>query len=138
MGVIILESLDHVLSSRVRRAGGGRKRLIEVTAQIDEIFLEVLRSRTAGDPMQEEVMWTDLSPSEIAEFMQHRGLKVSPWVVEQLLKKHGYSQRCARKTKSLGEAQNRNEQFENIEHLRRPYQQDGNPIISMDAKKKNF
>ena len=122
---------------RVRRVGGGRKRVIETTAKIDEVFFAVLKEHTAGDPMNEQLIWTHLRPGRIAELMGEYGLSVSRYIAEQLLDKHGYARRSALKSKSTGTSKNRNEQFENIARLKAEYQQQGNPIISIDAKKKN-
>ncbi|MGK5091284.1 hypothetical protein WDW89_04610 [Deltaproteobacteria bacterium TL4] len=137
-GLKELEALEELPKDRVRRPGGGRKRIIEITDQIDSVFLTVVGEHTAGDPMNEELIWTDLTPSQIAELMKGRGLEVSPYVVEQLLEKHGYSRRAALKNISTGTSENRDEQFKNIERLKEEYRQQGNPIISMDAKKKSF
>ncbi|MGK5090393.1 hypothetical protein WDW89_00095 [Deltaproteobacteria bacterium TL4] len=69
--------------------------------------------------------------------MRAEGLDVSPWIVEQLLKKHGYSYRFASKSLSIGQSEFRDEQqFENIARLKEDYEKAGNPIISIDAKKK--
>ena len=137
-GLKELETKGEAPNQRKRHPGGGRKRIIEISPSIDEVFLAVLKDRTAGDPMKEELSWTDLTPSQIAELMKGRGIEVSPYVVEQLLEKQGYSRRAALKNISTGSSGNRNEQFENIKRLKEAYQQQGNPIISMDAKKKNF
>lgn len=59
-------------------------------------------------------------------------------VVDQLLKKHHYRRRRAQKTVATGNSHpQRNEQFENIEVLRQKYVEAGNPVMSMDTKKKN-
>jgi len=52
---------------RIRTAGGGRKRYDETFAEIDEAFLEVVQDYTAGDPTTEQVLWTNLTPREIAD-----------------------------------------------------------------------
>jgi hypothetical protein len=54
----------------VRQAGGGRKRYTQQHGDIDEQFLEVLQGHTAGDPMDEQVIWTDLTPQEIATLLE--------------------------------------------------------------------
>ena len=136
-----ISELDHSKDrplDRIRRPGGGRKRIIETTDQINEVFLEVIKEHTAGDPMNEKLIWTDLNPIRISELIGKQGMKISPYVVEQLLKKHGYSQRSAFKSKSTGSSESRNEQFENITKLKAEYEKQGNPIISIDAKKRNF
>ncbi len=83
---------------RIRRPGGGRKRYEESHPKIDEAFLDVLKNHTAGDPMQENVLWTNLTRREIAERLQaEHDIQVSEPVVEQLLKKHDFTRRKAQK-----------------------------------------
>lgn len=103
---------------------------------LEEHFLEVMRDHTAGDPMREEVKWTYLTAQEIAEELAKRGVAVSRKVVKQLLKKYRYVKRKARKSQAMGEHPDRNAQFENIARLKQEYQEAGNPIVSMDTKKK--
>src|SRR6202165_208846 len=54
-------------AGRVRRPGGGRKRCLDTIPQLDENFLRVLRDYTAGDPMRDDVRWTNLNLAEIAQ-----------------------------------------------------------------------
>jgi len=122
---------------RIRKAGGGRKSYQEKCAEIDEKFLLVLRDHTAGDPMDETVRWTDLTLGEIVEALREdHGIRLSKWVVRQLLKKHNYRRRKAQKRNTMKRVPHRNEQFENIARLIAEYRCTGNPIISLDTKKK--
>jgi hypothetical protein len=122
---------------RIRKAGGGRKRYDETYPEIDEQFLEVLKYDTAGDPMDETVRWTNLRPGEIAQRLAGRyEIKVSRTVVKKLLKKHNYRRRKALKKQTMKNVPNRNEQFENIARKIAEYEATGNPIMSMDTKKK--
>ena len=122
---------------RIRKAGGGRKRYDETYPEIDEQFLEVLKYDTAGDPMDETVRWTNLRPWEIAQRLAGRSeIKVSRTVVKKLLKKHNYRRRKALKKQTMKNVPNRNEQFENIARKIAEYEATGNPIMSMDTKKK--
>jgi hypothetical protein len=57
----------------------------------------VLRDRTAGDPMRQEVRWTDLTYEQIAGHLAEAGTPVSVPVVKQLLRKHGYVKRKAQR-----------------------------------------
>jgi hypothetical protein len=83
---------------RIRRPGGGRKRYDESHPGIDEAFLDVVKDNTAGDPMQENVLWTNLTRREIAQRLEEaHGIQVSETVVEQLLKKHDFTRRKAQK-----------------------------------------
>lgn len=76
-----------------------RKKIIHATENIDEVFLRVIDNYTAGDPMNEKVKWTNLTRKEISEIMTEEGVKVSEYVVKQLLKKHGFVRRKASKKK---------------------------------------
>ena len=123
---------------RIRNPGGGRKSYREQWPKIDEKFLQVLRDHTAGDPMDETIRWTDLSLKEIRTALrEEHGIHVSVWVVRQLLKEHGYRRRKAQKRLTpKKDIPHRNEQFEKIAHLRAEYEAAGNPVISLDTKKK--
>lgn len=124
--------------ARIRRRGGGRKSAFEVIDGLDAAFLKVMERHTAGSPVDETMKWTNLSRPKIAELLQAEQIEVSVTVVDQLLKKHHYRRRRARKTLATGASHpQRNEQFENIDRLRQQYTDAGNPVISMDTKKEN-
>jgi hypothetical protein len=124
---------------RIRKTGGGRHSYEEKWGpELDEKFLDVLRDHTAGDPMDEKVRWTNLTIAQIIAALHHdHKIQVSKTVVRKLLKKHDYRRRKAQKRVAMKEEiPFRNEQFENIAKLRDEYKTAGNPIISMDTKKK--
>ncbi len=98
----------------------------------------MLLDRTAGDPMRQDVRWTDLTDEHIAEHLAEAGTPVSVPVVKQLLKKHHYVTRKAQKTKAMGGHPDRDQQFENIARLKREYLGTDDPIVSMDTKKKEL
>jgi Rhodopirellula transposase DDE domain len=105
---------------------------------LEENFLRVLQERTAGDPMRQEVRWTDLTFEQIAGHLAEAGTPVSVPVVKQLLRKHGYVKRKAQKSKAMGQHPDRNQQFEKIARLKQEYLEAGNPILSIDTKKKEL
>jgi hypothetical protein len=100
-----MKELDHLpeekeMAERVRKPGGGRKPYYETYPDIDAQFLAVLRDHTAGDPMREDVRWTNLTQREIAELLtQEYQVTVSEMVIRKLLKKHNYRRRKAQKNK---------------------------------------
>ena len=100
---------------------GGRKRLIEISAALEENFFKVLADHTAGDPMRANVKWTNLSRRQIAERISALGTPVGRDVVSQLLRKHGFRRRKALKKKTMGHHRDRNAQFENIARLKKEY-----------------
>jgi hypothetical protein len=120
----------------IRRAGGGRRKIMEKIENIDEIFLEIVKDHTAGSPMDEEVKWTNLGQKALSFAFQERGYNVSEHVVKQLLKKHKYVQRKMQKTKTVKEAEHRDDQFKNINRLKEEHMNRGDPVISLDVKKK--
>ncbi len=67
----------------VRVSGGGRLSKMDKMDDIDEVFLAVLRLNTAGDPMKENVKWTDLTRAQIIKAMEKKGLKVSKNMVKK-------------------------------------------------------
>ena len=86
------------VDKRIRRPGGGRKKYNEKWVDIDEQFLAVVREHTAGEPMDERIIWTDLKDTEIQQRLGERyGVWVSKPVIKKLLKKHGYRKRKAQK-----------------------------------------
>ena len=125
---------------RIRKPGGGRKSYQNHWAEIDERFRQVLRDHTAGDPMDETVRWTNLSLKEIVTALREdHGIRVSKWVVRKLLKKHNYRRRKAQKKHTTKkDIPDRNEQFENIVRLRAEHKAAGNPVLSLDTKKKEY
>jgi hypothetical protein len=88
--------------------------------------------------MRQEVRWTDLNYEQIADHLAEAGTKVSVPVVKQLLDGHGYVTRKALKSRAMGSHPDRNRQFENIARLKREYLASGDPIVSMDTKKKEL
>jgi hypothetical protein len=130
---------DDLDTRRVRKKGGGRKRLIEASPALEENFLKVLQDHTAGDPMRADVRWTNLSRRQIAARVTELGTPVGRHVVSQLLRKHRYRRRKALKKKTMGPRHpDRNAQFENIARLKREYLAAGLPVVSIDTKKKEL
>jgi hypothetical protein len=99
-------------------------------------FQEVLRRHTAGDPMREEVKWTNLTKVEIAKRLGQLGTPVSVNIVTQLLRDAALGRRKLRKTRAMGSVPRRNDQFLHIAELIEAYEGSGNPLLSMDTKKK--
>lgn len=123
----------------VRKPGGGRKCYATTYPDIDAQFLAVLKEYTAGDPMDDQVVWTDLTPQAIASLLaEHQQVRVSKSVVRKLLKKHHYRRRKAQKKQTLKTVPHRDAQFAKISALKAEFRAAGNPIISFDTKKKEY
>jgi hypothetical protein len=103
-----LDELQHLpegsgYDPRIRQPGGGRKSYEASHPGIDERFLEVMAEHTAGDPMHDDVRWTNLSMRQIIERLAERhGLRVSKRVIRQWMDKHHYRRRKAQKNDDEG------------------------------------
>lgn len=105
---------------------------------LEDNFVEVVCEHVAGDPMREDVVWTYLTPPQIADELAELGTPICADTVRDLLDEFGFHRRQAEKTKTKKEVLHRNEQFENIARLKQQFLDSGDPIISMDSKKKEF
>lgn len=122
---------------RIRQAGAGRKRVLETMPGLATAFEEVMMPHSAGSPMDEEIKWSNLSRPKIAAKLKEKGFDVSVTVVDQLLKVQGFRRRKAFKSVAGKQAAQRDEQFKNIEQLIEEGKKQGNPVMSMDVKKKS-
>lgn len=96
----------------------------------------ILKDFTAGHPMKENILWTNLSCSRISELFLSFGIKAGVHVVKQLLKSQGYVRRKLVKSKTMSVVEDRNEQFEYISNLKQDFLSQGLPVLSIDTKKK--
>jgi hypothetical protein len=96
----------------------------------------LLQEFTAGDPMREGVLWTNLSLRELSRRLIDMGTPASRRTIRRLLRSLKVGCRTARKKKTMGHHPDRNAQFENITRLRRAYEASGDAVISIDTKKK--
>ncbi len=88
--------------------------------------------------MRADVKWTNLSRRQIARRMKELGTPVSKNVVARLLWNEGYRRRKPQKKRTMGQHADRNAQFENIAKLKQQYLDAGQPVISIDTKKKEM
>ena len=95
-----------------------------------------MEARTAGDPDDAEVLWTDLTPQQIADTVAAKGTPVSPQVVRNWLEEEGLSLRKIHKVLAGGVSPDRDAQFLRIAALKEEYLGTDNPILSMDTKAK--
>jgi hypothetical protein len=93
---------------------------------------------TAGDPMQEGVLWTNLTRPEIAAGLAEEGFPVSVTVVDRLLDQFDFRRRKPQKVKTMTHHPDRNAQFEKIRRLKAKYHTAGHPVLSMDTKKREI
>lgn len=129
---------DELDTKRERSVGGGRKKILEINPEIEDIFLNIIENHTAGNPMDENIKWTNLDKEEISKLFLEKGFEVSAYIVKQLLEKNNYKKRQAYKCETFKDVEGRDEQFKKIENLKEKFMKEvNNPILSIDVKKKS-
>jgi hypothetical protein len=123
--------------SRLRRPGGGRKRATDADPELATALERLVDPLTRGDPMS-PLRWTCKSTARLARELIRQGHPVSARTVGRLLKASGYSLQGNRKTKEGADHPDRNAQFEHINATVRKFQRRGQPVISVDTKKKEL
>src|SRR5438093_506150 len=124
-------------SPRVRRPGGGRKRLSQADRTLRRDLEALVDPTTRGDP-QSPLRWTCKSTRNLAEALAGRGHPVSHQTVARLLQEMDYSLQVNRKTKEGASHRDRNAQFEYIAQQVRAFQRRCQPVVSVDTKKKEL
>jgi hypothetical protein len=122
---------------RVRRPGGGRKRLTETDPSLQRDLKKLLEAATRGDP-QSPLRWTSKSSRHLAEELSRLGHQVSYLTVIHLLEDLDYSLQANRKTKEGANHPDRDAQFKHINQRVIAFQKRRQPVISVDAKKREL
>jgi hypothetical protein len=122
---------------RIRRPGGGRKRLTHHDPTLQRDLEALVEPVTRGDP-QSPLRWTCKSVRKLAAELRRLGHAVSPPRVAELLRTLNYSLQGTRKSKEGGAHPDRNAQFEQINAQTKAFQERGQPVISVDCKKKEL
>lgn len=124
---------------RVRRPGGGRKPTTDSDPQLRSDLERLVSPQTRGDP-ESPLRWTCKSTRKLAEELKAMkpGRTVSQYLVRELLYEMGYSLQSVRKTREGSKHPDRDAQFHHINATVAAYQQQGQPVISVDTKKKEL
>src|SRR6185312_5589238 len=136
LGVDELDSGAEPLG-RARRPGGGRKRAADLDAGLRPALLALVEPDERGDPMS-PLRWTTMSTRKLAAELTARGHKVSADTVGDLLRAEGFSLQGNAKTIEGQRHPDRDAQFRYINEQARAHQDSGDPVISVDTKKKEL
>lgn len=121
----------------VRRAGGGRKRVQDRDPGVLDDLKALVEDSTRGDP-QSPLRWCCKSLRSLTQQLQGQGHEITHTVVGRLLKQMGYSLQGNTKVLEGTQHPDRNAQFEAINELVKAAQAAGQPVISVDTKKKEL
>ena len=122
---------------RMRRQGGGRKQCTAQDLQLLQALDALVEPTARGDPMS-PLRWTCKSTRRLAKELGRQGHEVSHTKVAQLLKTLNYRLQATRKTQEGASHPDRNAQFEYINARVKDFQQRGQPVVSVDTKKKEL
>lgn len=125
------------LSGEVRRPGGGCPTLIDKDPTLLEDLRRVLEPATMGDPMR-PLLWVSKSHAKLAAALREMGHKVADSSIPKLLGLLKYRRQANRKTLEGSHDPDRNAQFEHINAAVIATQAAGQPVISIDTKKKEL
>jgi len=136
LGVDELDSGAEPLG-RARRPGGGRKRAADLDAGLRPALLALVEPDERGDPMS-PLRWTTMSTRKLAAELTAQGHKVSADTVGDLLRAEGFSLQGNAKTIEGQRHLDRDAQFRYINEQARAHRDSGEPVISVDTKKKEL
>jgi hypothetical protein len=131
------EEAQHTEAYRIRRGGGGRRRVTEGDRTLLKDLQSLLEVSTRGDP-QSPLLWTSKSTRHLADALVQQGHHVSHHTVARLLDDLHYSLQANRKTKEGSAHPGRDAQFDHINKQVRAFQKRGQPVVSVDTKKKEL
>ena len=121
--------------NRIRRKGGGRKKLKDTEKNIVKALESLVNPVTRGDP-ESPLRWTCKSTYKLAEAMVKKGYKISQRTVYNLLVFLEYSLQSNKKTKEGANHPDRDKQFKYINNQVKMFQKCNSPTLSVDTKKK--
>ena len=134
-GIRELQDKKRKATTRLRKEGGGRKRITEKHPEFIRKIERILDETTAGDPMS-LLRWTNKSTYTIANAFKEE--KISPDTIARIIKREGYTLQANKKSREGKQHPDRNAQFEFINMIAKRFIKQGNPVISVDTKKKEL
>lgn len=136
-GVAELKQAGNGISSRIRRPGAGRRRAEAIQPGLPEAIEALVDDAIRGDP-EATLRWVSRSQRTIVKALRERGYKVSQKLVGRLLRQLGYSCQANRKTLEGSSHPDRDAQFQYINGATKTAIANGEPVISVDTKKKEL
>ena len=124
-------------NGRLRKKGGGRKKIADKNPEIKKEIENILEENAAGDPMS-KLKWTNKSTYSITNDLRTKGQNISEDTTGRLIKSLGYSLQANIKSKESGSSEERDSQFRYINEQVKIFEKKNMPVISVDTKKKEL
>ena len=134
-GVAELESGQVAPAGRVRRPGAGRKKLAETDPELVPALLALVEDSSRGDP-ESPLLWTTKSTKNLSGELGKQGRRCSPQTAWRLLHEQGFSTQANAKVTEGRRHPDRDAQFRYVAAQAKEHLAAGQPVISVDAKKK--
>jgi hypothetical protein len=122
---------------RIRRPGGGRKRVEQQDRTLPKALGKLLEDVTAGDPMS-PLKWTHKSLRKLCRTLRRQGFRIGRQTIARLLREQHFLLRTNRKCQAGTHHPDRKRQFRYTAQQRRRFLKKGWPVLSVDAKKKEL
>lgn len=136
-GLRELQQAGADLGERVRRQGGGRKRLADKDPALVGALDRLVEPTTRGDPMS-PLRWTCKSTRQLASTLSATGHPVSSWTVGELLHEQQFSLQANVKTREGSQHPDRDGQFHYLNEQVQRFLSADLPVVSVDTKKKEL
>lgn len=136
-GIKELQEPAGTSAGRIRRKGGGRKKTVDKDPSLRQDLERLVEPVTRGD-LESPLRWTSKSVRKLAEELIQQGHTVSRQLVAELLHELEYNLQANRKSCEGGDHQDRHAQFEHINAAAQAFLAVGEPVIAVDAKKKEL
>jgi hypothetical protein len=136
-GLLELDAGEELEAERVRRAGAGRPGILEREPGLSEALDALIDPVTRGDP-ESPLRWTSKSAAKLAAALTEMDHQVVDRTVLRLLKAKGYSLQANKKTREGAQHPDRDAQFAHINQTVSEALSTGEPVISVDAKKREL
>jgi transposase len=120
---------------RIRKTGGGRKKLTQQEPKLLSALEALVEPTTRGDP-ESALRWTCRSTRQLAAALKSQGYRIGHQTVASLLDDLGYSLQGNQKTTEGSSHPDRDAQFKYIQRRVEEFQSRGQPVVSVDTKKK--
>ena len=136
-GIKELENKKAIEPNRLRKKGGGRKKITEKNPKLEEIILEMVESTSSGDP-ENPLRYTTKSVRKLQSEIEKKGYKISYPSIAEILHNNKFSFQANNKSIEGKRHPDRNAQFEFINQDVKNQIVKKEPVISVDAKKKEL
>ena len=121
--------------NRIRRRGGGRKPIEEHDPEVTDLLEQIMEESTVGDPMS-PLKWSSKSSYQIQQYLESKGHRISEDTIQRRLRKLDYSLQANIKDKEGTSHAERDRQFRYLNETAKRFLAEGEPVISVDTKKK--